>query len=763
MMRGSRQTLAGLVGSPVLAPASMSSWSTTAGARALVTMIRISNKQQEELEQLNQQLEAEQFALDGGSISTGRRRSMSEDDSRLHGGAWRVRSASMAVRPKPPPLPAVAVVVEDDEAKDQKPPAAAPPIVLPPPFFTPKDEAEAAQVEEFRRKYMEYRTGESRGAKGEFTSQALAAAADAEVTQDTTGAFDPRPSAAGPPLPGGRRLASVSDMLTVLALFTFCLGGWALEYVHGFWLPSFEHAFNSSKAEVGVAGSVSLAAGESLGSIFAGFLTMKFGARACSLVGMVLTSSGLLLASFSTALWHLYPTYGILVGVGAGLSFYGGLIEVTTRFVRSSAVATAVGQVGSGLGGIIIGAFGHGMLQSYGWRGLLRYWALIDVFLIGAGALLLGDMPGVPSCCSSRCSSSSTKRTKKKNSLTTINALGGDSSASAPAGYVMVTDGGEGEDGDDGDRDGGGQEGVPLRRRRRGNGDNNNNNNNNNNNSNSRTQDTAHGHDGTSSGGREEKVAGVETEPDPDPDPDEAAPLAPAPAAAAAPSAESPSAGRMVASLFRVRAFVLLCAVWCLASFSLYVPSQYLTLYSRQLGYSAPDSYRLSMWFGVGSIVRVVPCFVADLCNAGATVMALLSLLLGASTCLVPVFGPASYSVLAIYSGCSGCCVGALMALFGPVVARSIPPRLQSVTPFAMTVAFAGGAIGLFAGGPMAGVIADAMGGDVTVGAFVVPGVILCLTGLGYAVEPLISAVQRLKPRRGQGHGRRGYDEVAKV
>ncbi|KAG1147337.1 hypothetical protein G6F36_014937 [Rhizopus arrhizus] len=48
------------------------------------------------------------------------------------------------------------------------------------------------------------------------------------------------------------------------------------------------------------------------------------GSRNTLLVSVVISSLGLLLASFSTEVWHLYLTHGVVYGTGVSIMFYVG-------------------------------------------------------------------------------------------------------------------------------------------------------------------------------------------------------------------------------------------------------------------------------------------------------------------------------------------------------------------------------------------------------------------------------------------------------
>jgi MFS family permease len=50
-------------------------------------------------------------------------------------------------------------------------------------------------------------------------------------------------------------------------------------------------------------------------------LLSRFGTRSTMLLGSVLMSLGLIIAGFSTEVWHLFLTQGILFGAGASIVY----------------------------------------------------------------------------------------------------------------------------------------------------------------------------------------------------------------------------------------------------------------------------------------------------------------------------------------------------------------------------------------------------------------------------------------------------------
>lgn len=98
----------------------------------------------------------------------------------------------------------------------------------------------------------------------------------------------------------------------------------------------------------------------------------KFGCRAVALCGGGIVCTGLLLAAWGTKLWHLYLTFGFIVGVGFGCSFVPAVAIVSMYFVKKRAMATGIAVAGSGVGTFVMALITRALLDHLTWRSTLR-------------------------------------------------------------------------------------------------------------------------------------------------------------------------------------------------------------------------------------------------------------------------------------------------------------------------------------------------------------------------------------------------------
>lgn len=93
------------------------------------------------------------------------------------------------------------------------------------------------------------------------------------------------------------------------------------------------------------------------------------GPRTVTLLGVVITSAGLMLAGLSTEPWHFYMTLGLLVGAGSvclGYSCQG--LFLPAWFVRRRGLAMSIAFSGVGIGSIVLLPLLQWVIERWGWR-----------------------------------------------------------------------------------------------------------------------------------------------------------------------------------------------------------------------------------------------------------------------------------------------------------------------------------------------------------------------------------------------------------
>ena len=90
------------------------------------------------------------------------------------------------------------------------------------------------------------------------------------------------------------------------------------------------------------------------------------------LIGAFVAPLGLVLASYNTALWQLYLTQGILVGLGGSFVFSPSLTLPPQWFTKNRALACGIAVSGSGIGGVCLSPMTQHLIENLGYRMALR-------------------------------------------------------------------------------------------------------------------------------------------------------------------------------------------------------------------------------------------------------------------------------------------------------------------------------------------------------------------------------------------------------
>ncbi|XP_030376737.1 monocarboxylate transporter 13 [Scaptodrosophila lebanonensis] len=106
----------------------------------------------------------------------------------------------------------------------------------------------------------------------------------------------------------------------------------------------------------------------SLGPV-SSILSVKYSYRTVTLLGGASASLGMILSYWASSVGYLYISYGVLVGIGAGLSFPPTVYIVTSYFVKLRGLANGLCISGSALGSIILPPVLRWLLEEYGYRG----------------------------------------------------------------------------------------------------------------------------------------------------------------------------------------------------------------------------------------------------------------------------------------------------------------------------------------------------------------------------------------------------------
>ncbi|XP_022093453.1 monocarboxylate transporter 7-like [Acanthaster planci] len=150
------------------------------------------------------------------------------------------------------------------------------------------------------------------------------------------------------------------------------LGLFVLLYVY------FEREFHGSAAAIGWIGSLGNGL-LNLMSLVSSPLYERFGHRRIILLGVVLSSAGILASSFTQALWQNYLTFGILFATGLNFLSNPSVNMMTLYFPgRNCARATALGSSGQSIGTLLLTPLFEALFSGIGWRRSLQVLSVVN-------------------------------------------------------------------------------------------------------------------------------------------------------------------------------------------------------------------------------------------------------------------------------------------------------------------------------------------------------------------------------------------------
>ncbi|KAI8394332.1 major facilitator superfamily domain-containing protein [Radiomyces spectabilis] len=114
-----------------------------------------------------------------------------------------------------------------------------------------------------------------------------------------------------------------------------------------------QNKFPNSALELSFVGTLALVFTNLMGP-FTQILTSMFGSRIVLMTGTVLVTLALIVAGFSSQIWHLYLTQGIMFGIGASMMYVTIMGVAPQWFTRRRGLALGMVASGSGIGGLVI-------------------------------------------------------------------------------------------------------------------------------------------------------------------------------------------------------------------------------------------------------------------------------------------------------------------------------------------------------------------------------------------------------------------------
>jgi MFS family permease len=180
--------------------------------------------------------------------------------------------------------------------------------------------------------------------------------------------------------------------IVVASAFVIMFLGFGVAYAFASFFPDLQQEFQASRGDISLIFSICGGLYFGLGAI-SGPIADRYGPRWIIFSGIVLIGFGLLLASQATALWQIYVTYGIAVGVGVGFSYVPAIGAVQPWFVRQRGFASGIAVSGIALATLLGPLFASWFIDLWGWRGAYVALAVITLVFGCVAALLMDQSP----------------------------------------------------------------------------------------------------------------------------------------------------------------------------------------------------------------------------------------------------------------------------------------------------------------------------------------------------------------------------------
>lgn len=160
--------------------------------------------------------------------------------------------------------------------------------------------------------------------------------------------------------------------LVVFGGFCGMVAIYGVNYSWGIFLNYYnENVFPGKMNELSWIGSICVALFFIIGPVNE-WVTCKLGYTKMLLIGTILCPLGLMLASISHKMWHLYLTQGVMFGIGASFIFFPCMAAPQQWFTTRRGLAVGYCMTGSGIGGLIFSNIVQACITHLDYRWALR-------------------------------------------------------------------------------------------------------------------------------------------------------------------------------------------------------------------------------------------------------------------------------------------------------------------------------------------------------------------------------------------------------
>lgn len=166
---------------------------------------------------------------------------------------------------------------------------------------------------------------------------------------------------------------------------------WGVNSVYSVFLAHFlaNNTFpGGTRLQYGLIGSLSVGC-TLLVSPVINIVIRKVGTRPIMVAGALVQSAGLICASFSTRIWQLFISQGLLFGLGMGMLFIPSCGIISQWFLKKRAFANGIAMAGAGLGGFTYSLGAGAMIRNFGVPWTYRVISIVAAVINVVCALLV--------------------------------------------------------------------------------------------------------------------------------------------------------------------------------------------------------------------------------------------------------------------------------------------------------------------------------------------------------------------------------------
>lgn len=180
--------------------------------------------------------------------------------------------------------------------------------------------------------------------------------------------------------------------VVVGAAFGVLFVGFGTAYSFAVFFHSLRDEFDATRGDISLVFALTGFLYFGLGAL-SGPIADRFGPRRVVFAGIVLIALGLALVSAAQALWQVYLTYSLGVGVGVGLVYVPTVGAVQRWFTRRRGLASGAAVAGIGAGTLVIPLLVAASIDWWGWRASYVTLAVLALVIGTPAALLLDHSP----------------------------------------------------------------------------------------------------------------------------------------------------------------------------------------------------------------------------------------------------------------------------------------------------------------------------------------------------------------------------------